>query len=398
MQNEARALLAAGTGVTVICPRATPDEAEVHDHDGVTVRSYAPPPPTSGILSYFREFVVAWLRTAQLSWRCHRSEGFAVLQACNPPDTYWLLALIWRLWGKGFVYDQHDLCPEVFLDRFGRRSFRDRVLHRLLLWLERASYATADLVVSPNESYREIATGRGRVPLDRTTIVMSTPDHRIMRRSEPKPGARDRFANLVVYVGVMGPQDGVERVLDTARTLRDRGRDDIRFVLLGFGDSEPRLRRLSAQFGLDGHVHFTGRVQQPEVVAWLSAADVGLTPDPPSAFNERSTMNKTLEYMACELPVVATDLLETRRSAGEAAVYVQTVEEMADAVDALLDDPARRGWMGAVGRARIEGELSWDRFAHAYVAAVQRVLSKGARGARGPVGGGAARPIEASRL
>lgn len=380
VQNEAKALVAAGIGVTVVCPKATVDEPDRHVVDGVVVRSYPSLGATAGVLSYLREFALAWLLTTRLTWRAHREEGFDVLQACNPPDTYWALGWLWRAWGKDFVFDQHDLNPEVFADRFGTGSVRNRVLHRLLLLLERVTYASASHVVVPNESYREVAVQRGSVPRDRTTVVMSTPDHRLMQRGEPVPDARAGFAHLVAYVGVMGPQDGVDRLLRAVRLLKDQGRADTRYVLMGFGDCRPQLQALTTQLDLDDCVHFTGRVTQQELRGWLSAADLGVTPDPCTPFTDRSTMNKTLEYMACGVPVVATDLTETRRSAGEAAEYVRTEHEMAQAIGRLLDDPERRAAMAVVGRARIEGELSWDRSAEAYVSALSAVI-----GARRPV-------------
>lgn len=374
VRNEATALVAAGIGVTVVCPKASADEPDLHEQDGVLVRSYPSPAPTAGVVSYLREFVYAWCQTSRHAWRTHRAEGFGVMQACNPPDTYWALGLLWRLAGKKFVFDQHDLNPEVFLDRFPRPSPRNRVLHRVLLGLERATYRSSAHVVVPNESYREVALTRGRVPRRRTTVVMSTPDHRIMRKVEPLPDARAGFRHLVVYVGVMGPQDGVDRLLRTARLLRDRGRDDVRFVLMGFGDCLADLKGLRAELDLEDCVHFTGRVSQETIRDWLSSADLGVTPDPSTAFTERSTMNKTLEYMACELPVVASDLLETRRSAGAAALYAGTEDGLADAIEVLLRDPERRAVMGKVGRDRIEEELSWDRFSADYVRVIQDVL------------------------
>lgn len=374
VQNEARALTAAGIGVTVICPKGSSTEPDVVDLDGVMVRSYPMLSPTAGVLSYLREFLVAWLQTARLSWRTHRHEGFSVMQACNPPDTYWALALGWRLWGKKFVYDQHDLCPEIFVDRFGTGSLLNRTLHRSLLLLERATYGMAQHVLSPNESYREMALTRGGVPRERTTVVMSTPDHRIIRRSEPRPDARSGYRYLVAYVGVMGPQDGVDRLLRIARLRRDAGRDDTRYVLMGFGDCRDELKRMTTGLGLDDCVHFTGRVDHDELREWLSAADLGVTPDPSTPFTERSTMNKTLEYMACEVAVVASDLVETRRSGGDAAVYVQTEQQAADAIDLLLDNPERRAEMGRLGRERVMGELSWDRSAVVYVAAMSDLL------------------------
>ncbi|MGJ7442277.1 glycosyltransferase family 4 protein [Aquipuribacter sp. MA13-6] len=374
VQNEAHALVAADIGVTVICPKGSTTDPDVLDVDGVIVRSYPMLSPTSGVISYFREFLVAWFQAARLSWRTHREEGFDVMQACNPPDTYWALARLWRLWGKKFVYDQHDLCPEIFGDRFPASSARNRVLHRIQLWLERASYATAEQVVVPNESYREMAITRGGVPRERTTVVMSTPDHRILRRGEPQPDAREGKSFLVAYVGVMGPQDGVDRLLRAAKLLQEAGRNDIRFVLMGFGDCFENLQALSADLGLDECVHFTGRVDQTQLRSWLSAADLGVTPDPRTPFTDRSTMNKTLEYMACELAVVASDLVESRRSAGTAAVFVEDEQRLATAIAELLDDPDRRAVMGRLGRERIETELSWELSAVRYVATMSAVL------------------------
>lgn len=367
VRNECRALLDAGFGVTVICPKETPDEPDRHELDGVVVRSYQPPPATSGLVSYLVEFVVCWLRTARLSVRTARAEGFDILQACNPPDTYWLLGLLWKLRGKRFVYDQHDLCPEVYEARFGKRG----LLHRALLLLERATYATADRVVSPNPSYQEVALTRGKLPIGRTAVVMSSPDPQLMKRGEPHPELRGGREFLVCYIGIMGPQDGVDRLLDAAaHYVHVLGREDTRFGLLGYGDSLDDLRDRCTRLGLDEWVTFTGRVDHAELGRWLSTADVGVTPDPPCEFNHRSTMNKTLEYMAYAVPVVATDLRETMRCAGPAAEYVPDGDPgvMAKTIASLLDDPRRRAQMGAAGRQRIETDLAWGDQARRYVA------------------------------
>lgn len=366
VRSECRELVAAGYGVTVVCPKETDDEPDHHDIDGVIVRSYPPPGATSGLISYLVEFVVCWWRAARLSARTHRAEGFDVIQACNPPDTYWLLGLLWKARGKRFVYDQHDLCPEVYEARFGKRG----LLYRVLLLLERATYAVADRVVSPNPSYQEIATGRGGVKVEDTAVVMSTPDPTLMRRGEPMPELRHGRAHLVCYVGIMGPQDGVDGLLEAISLyVHDLGRTDTHFALLGFGDSLENLKAMSTRLGVDGWVTFTGRVDHDELGRWLSTADLGVTPDPPCEFNHRSTMNKTLEYMAHEVPVVATDLRETRRCAATAAEYVPDGDPglMAKTIATLLDDPARRAEMGQVGRARIENELAWSHQARAYI-------------------------------
>lgn len=366
VRSECRELVGAGYGVTVVCPKETDDEPDLHEIDGVTVRSYRPPPQTTGLVSYLIEFVVCWWRAARISVRAHRAEGFDVIQACNPPDTYWLLALLWKVRGKRFVYDQHDLCPEVYEARFGTRG----LLHRLLLILERATYAVADRVVSPNPSYQEIATGRGRVPIERTAVVMSTPDPTTMKRANPQPELRHGREHLVCYVGIMGPQDGVEALLEAiAHYVHDLGRRDAHFALLGYGDSLDELRAMSTRLGIDEWTTFTGRVDHDELGRWLSTADLGVTPDPPCEFNERSTMNKTLEYMAHEMPVVATDLRETRRCAGTAAEYVPDGDPglLAKTMAALLDDPTRRAAMGVEGRRRIEQDLAWSIQARSYL-------------------------------
>ncbi|MFI2488162.1 glycosyltransferase family 4 protein [Promicromonospora kroppenstedtii] len=367
VRSECRALTDAGYRVSVVCPQENGDEPARFQVDETTVYSYPPPPESRGVMGYVREFMVCWWRTARAAARVHRDAPFQVIQACNPPDTYWLLALLWRLRrGVRFVYDQHDLCPEVYVAKFGRRD----LLYKALLLLERATYRTADHVISTNGSYRQIALERGSVDLSRSSVVLSTPDAGLMRRGDTEPGARDLGKHLVCYVGIMGSQDGVDRLLAAIEhVVKVRGRTDVRFALLGFGDALEELRADCTRRGLDLWVHFTGRVDHAAIGRWLSSADLGVTPDPPSEFNDRSTMNKTLEYMAHELPVVATDLTETRRSAGDAARYVagSDAAPFGDAILEILDDPDRARAMGLAGRARIEGELAWSRQAETYV-------------------------------
>lgn len=373
VRNECRALLDAGYHVSVICPKEEPTEPDRHEIDGTVVHSYRAPEGARGLASYVREFIVCWLHAARLSVRVNRERPVDVLQACNPPDTYWLLGALWKLRGRRFVFDQHDLCPEVYEARFGKRGF----LHRALLWLERQTYRVADRVVSPNPSYRELAVQRGRLPQARTAVVMSTPDPDRMRRAQEHPELRNGRPHLVCYVGIMGPQDGVDALLAAIDVyVHDLGRTDARFALLGFGDSLAELRVDCTRRGLDPWVTFTGRVDHDELGRWLSTADLGVTPDPQNEFNHRSTMNKTLEYMAHEMAVVATDLQETRRCAADAAVYVsgQDPAETAQAIAELLDDPGRRAEMGRAGRHRIETELAWALQARAYVGVFDQLV------------------------
>jgi len=247
----------------------------------------------------------------------------------------------------------------------------------VLLGLERATFATADHVISTNESYRAVALHRGRVDRADTTVVRSGPDPEIMRPRQDEPDLRRGRDHLCCYLGVMGHQDGVAAVIRAADELvNQRGRNDVTFALLGFGDTYDELRQLTADLGLDDHVTFTGRADLDMISRYLSSATIGLSPDPPNAFNDASTMNKTLEYMAFALPVVSFDLTETRVSAGPAARYADGTDarDFADAIEQLLDDPRRRAAMGSEGRRRIEQSLGWPHQAEIYRGVYDRLL------------------------
>jgi glycosyltransferase involved in cell wall biosynthesis len=367
---ECQALTAAGYEVSVICPKGPGDPA-YQLLDGVHIHKYAPPRQADGFLGYAWEFAYCWTRTALRSVAVWRRRPFQVLQACNPPDIYWSLAWLWRLAGVRFVFDHHDLNPEVYRSRFGEPTGRAGKLQlAALYWLERRTFRTAARVISTNESYRRIALDRGGVPREHTTVVRSGPDTTVMRPGAEEPELRAGHTHLVVWLGIMGPQDGVDGVLRVAeQVVRRHGRTDVRFALLGFGDCLADLRRQCTELGLDEHVVFTGRVGPAEIGRYLSTAAVGLSPDPLSPLNDVSTMNKTMEYLAFGLPVVAYRLTETVVSAGDCAVYVQPGDEtrFADALVELLDDPERRAELGAAGRLRAVRDLDWRPQARAYV-------------------------------
>ncbi len=375
---EACSLRDSGFQVSVVCPMGDGDRSE-EVLEGVLIRRYSPAPETRGLASYVYEFAYCWLKTARLVLRAHRAEGFDVIQACNPPDTYWALALPFKLAGKRFVFDQHDLCPEVYESRFQNGS---RILLRGLRLLERATYAVANHVISTNESYRAIAMKRGDLASEDVTVVRTGPDPERLRRSAPTPEWRRGRTYLCAYLGIMGPQDGVDLALRAAAELIHAGRDDIQFVFMGAGDSYDELVELASTLDIVDNVTFTGMARDGLVTEVLSTADVGLSPDPLNPFNDVSTMNKTMEYMAFELPVVAFDLRETRVSAEDAAVYVEPndVVAYARAISELLDDAPRRRSMGQRGRQRVEDVLAWRHQAPRYVAAFERLCAGTSRG------------------
>jgi glycosyltransferase involved in cell wall biosynthesis len=374
--QEALALVDAGYQVSVICPRGG-DEPAYRQLDGVHIYTYAPPPPAKGVFGFVTEFVYCWLRTALLSMRVARRIGFDVLQACNPPDTYWLLGLLHKIRGRRFVFDQHDLCPELYEARFGARG----PLHRMLLILERATYWSADAIIATNESYRSVAIQRGALSGRDVAIVRSGPDPDTMYRADPVPELRHGRRYLVCYLGIMGPQDGVDRLLGAIDMLvHDMGRTDVHFGLLGFGDCLDELRSTAIERGLSDVVTFTGRADATTIRRWLSTADIGVTPDPPTRFNDLSTMNKTMEYMAHEIPVVSFALTENARSIGEAGLTVVDDDKaLASAISELLDDPDRRRSMGELGRERIVSQLSWQSQVPAYIGVFDKLVGRTSR-------------------
>jgi glycosyltransferase involved in cell wall biosynthesis len=317
------------------------------------------------------EFGYCLLRVMLLSLRVRKRHGFDVIQACNPPDTYWALAALYRPLGVRFVYDQHDLNPEVFVSRFGApKGVVQKLQYRILLWLERMTYRLAHRVISTNESYRQVALTRGSKTAADVTVVRSGPDTSRMRPIVPLPALRGGREHLICYLGIMGPQDGVDVALRALAVLvHDMGRRDIRLALLGFGDCFDELRQLAHELLLHEYVTFTGRADTRMISEYLSSSALGVSPDPLNPLNDVSTMNKTMEYMAYALPVVAFDLKETRVSAGSAAVYVEPgdVEGFAKAIAELIDDPERRVVMAAAARARAAAVLDWGPQKRAYV-------------------------------
>lgn len=372
---EGLALRNAGYHVSVVCPMGPGDPA-FETIDGISIFKYPPPPVARGIVGYMWEYAFCLVMTMRLSLKAWRKRPFDVIQVCNPPDTLFLASLPFRLAGVKLVYDQHDLVPEMYLTKF--ESPKPALL-KVLRMLERLTYRCAHHVVATNESYAHLAATRGNVADDRMTVVRSGPDSRMMFRGEPEPELLRSKQHLLVWLGIMGGQDGADIVLDALALLRTTyGRDDVGVAFLGFGDEYDNLVRQTTEMGLDDHVVFTGRVGPDSIRSYLSTASVGILPDPMSAYANLSTHNKTLEYMAHGLPVVASRLAETERTAAGAAVFVAPGDAaaIARAVNELLDDADRRQVLGEIGRNRIVNEYCWRFQAIAYVAVFDRLLGR----------------------
>ena len=371
---ESRTLVGAGYEVVVVCPKGPSDPGH-SVLEGVELYKYSPFAPGRGAISFVVEYLYSFAATLILSLKASRRGRFDVVQSCNPPDIFWPIGLLFRLLhGSRFVFDHHDLCPELYMTRFDEGS---RLTLGALHLLERKSIGSADEVITTNDSYRRIAIERDSADPCRTTVVRNGPD---LTRLAPGPvdlELKRGREHLVAYLGVMGPQDGVDIVLKVANlVVKEHRRDDVAFTLIGAGDSFRALRALSVELGLDGAVEFTGRLPDAEVAAILSAADVGISPDPKNALNDLSTMNKTMEYMAFGLPVAAFDLVETRFSAGFAAMYAKpnSVEDLAAIVLKLIDDKALRREMGSFAVERVRKQLAWSHQASRYLEVYERLI------------------------
>jgi glycosyltransferase involved in cell wall biosynthesis len=373
--QECRSLTRAGWEMSVVCPQgATYDREPYVDLEGVHIHRYRLRPATGGPLGYVREYGTALRKTRAIARRLARHRAFDVVHACNPPDLLLPAVRTLKRAGTAFLFDHHDLVPELYLSRFGRG---EDLLYRGTLALERRTFRLAEVVVATNESYRRIALERGKKREEDVFVVRSAPDLARFTPVEPDPTLRRGKEHLLAYLGVMGPQDGVDHAL-RALALLARRREDWHAVFVGSGDVADQMRMLAAELGLGHRVDFPGRLGDEDVRRVLSSADLCLAPDPKNPLNDVSTMNKIVEYMAMSRPVVSYDLVEARVSAGDAAVYATAndVEDFARAVEVLLDDPVRRLKMGRLGRRRVETELTWEHSEQALLAAYERALAK----------------------
>ncbi len=360
VRRETATLIDAGMGVTVICPKY-PGERWHNITAGIHVYRYLKPSLGSGFMAHVAEYMISLIsQTVLAAWVALR-HGFDAIHAANPPDLLWVVAAPYRLlFGKRFIFDHHDLVPELYEDRFGTPDSR---VMTVLRFLERMSFRFAHHVVSTNESYRTVAMCRGNKRADEVTVVRNGPAPDDFPDGEPDPKIRALGRIVVGYLGNMNPQDGVDRFLEMARLLRKvHQRLDIGFVMIGKGDSFEDLVRLRDEFGLTDVVAMTGRIPWSDVVASLRATDICVQPDPPGLLNNNSTMNKLMEYMSLGRAVVTYDLAETRVSGGDAVLYVRgsSTEDLAIAVMALADNPDRIRELQRAGQKRVRDVLSWD--------------------------------------
>ena len=374
--QEARTLHANGYQVSIICPKGKGYERSFEELDGVAIYRHSMPFEASGALGYALEYSWALAAEFLLSLKIFFTRGFDVIHGCNPPDMIFLIGGFYKLFGKKFLFDHHDINPELYEAKFQRRD----VFYRLMLALERWTFRTADVCVATNESYRKIAIERGGRQPGKVFVVRSGPDLRRLKVLPPQPALKQGRKYLVGYVGVMGRQEGIDGLLSAARHIvHEMGRADIHFGLVGGGTELDAMKKLAQDLQVGAYVTFTGRVPDAELLAMLNTADVCVNPDVANEMNDKSTMNKIMEYMALGKPIVQYDLTEGRVSAQQASLYARRNDpiDMAKQIVTLLDDEPRRKQMGEWGRERVKNSLAWEHEVPRLLAAYDTLFTRG---------------------
>lgn len=357
--QEATTLVENGYTVSVICPKGKGYEKEYEQLLGVHIYRHDLPTEASGFLGYVKEYGAALYHELRLAKKIYKEIGFDVIHGCNPPDDIYLVAKYFRKYGVKYVFDHHDICPELFEAKFGKKG----LLYKSQTWLERKTYEYCTFAFVTNESYKKIAIERGGMDPKKVYVLRSGPKLERLKIQPPKEELKGGRKYMVGYLGVIGKQEGIQYLLEAAKYIREKiGRDDICYGIVGGGTSLEELKALSVQMGIDDIVTFTGRAPDDMMLDYLNTADICVNPDEYNPMNDKSTMNKVLEYMALGKPIVQFDLTEGKYSAKEASLYAKPNDfvDMAKKITELLDDEEKRKKMSAFGRKRIVEELSWE--------------------------------------
>jgi glycosyltransferase involved in cell wall biosynthesis len=373
--KEGLALRRADYEVTILCPKGKGCDKGYEFREGIHIYRHSMPKEGNSPLGYVWEYGCALFWQCLYTWWIFLRRGFQVIQGCNPPDDIFLVALPFKLFGVKYIFDHHDVNPELYLAKYERRDF----FYKVQVWLEKITFRVCDVVMSTNESYREIAVTRGCLPPDSVFVVRNGPDLKTFRAVRPNPVLKHGKRYLVGYVGVMSAQEGLDILLDVAEHIRNLGRTDVHFTCVGSGPALTELRQMLRDKNLEEMVNFTGRISDADLLEVLSTADVCVNPDKPCEMNDMSTMIKIMEYMALGKPIVQFDLREGKISAQEASLYSDNLNQVTDFADKilwLLDHPAERQKMGEFGRRRVETELAWDYSIESLLAAYEKAFSK----------------------
>jgi glycosyltransferase involved in cell wall biosynthesis len=373
--KEATSLERHGYAVTVLCPRGRDFERGHEVIEGVRIYRHPAPEERKGALGYLLEYGSALFWEFLYAWWIYLRHGFSVIQGCNPPDTIFLIALPFKLFGVKYIFDHHDVSPELYLSKYKKKG----VFYQIQVWLERLTFLSSNVVMSTNTSYQSLARTRGGIKPEDLFVVRNGPDLKTFKLVPPVPALKHGKTFLVGYVGTMSSQEGLDILMDVALHIKNMGRHDVHFTCVGGGPGLAELLNMVQEKNLGDTVNFTGRIPDKDLLEILSTADVCVNPDRPCEMNDVSTMIKIMEYMALGKPIVQFDLKEGRFSAQCASLYADNANQVSDFAAKilwLLDNPDKAKEMGEFGRKRVEGELAWEYSVKNLLAAYERALNK----------------------
>lgn len=356
--QEATALRDNGATVSIICPTGKGYEKKFEIIDNIAIYRHKLPCEADGPVGYLIEYTSALFWEYVLAIRCLLTRGFDVIHACNPPDLIFLVALPFKLLGKKFIFDHHDINPELYIAKFNKKD----IFYKLMLFFERMTFKCADISIATNNSYKEIAIKRGGMNPDSVFVVRSGPSFDRLKIVPKVESIKQGRKYLVGYLGVVGKQEGLKYLIEAAvYIIRDKNRKDIHFICVGGGTELENIKQYSKDRDVSEYFTFTGRVSDDEMLKVLNTADICVNPDEYNEMNDKSTMNKVMEYMALAKPIVQFDLTEGKYSAEEASLYANKNDsiDFAEKILILLDDPEKRKKMGAFGYNRVKYKLEW---------------------------------------
>lgn len=355
--QEATTLVSNGYTVSVICPKGKGYEMDEEVLAGVHIFRHDLPAEGNGFLGYLKEYGVAFKEELRLAKKIHNTIGFDVIQGCNPPDNIFLIARFFKRYGVKFVFDHHDLCPELFEAKFRKKG----ILYFSQIILERLTYRSCSFAFVTNQSYRQIAIERCKIPPKNVLVLRSGPRMDRMKKMPPNNAIKRGFPYMVGYLGVIGQQEGVEYLLQAAKYIKERT-NNVFWGIVGGGPHLDTLKRMAHEMDLTDCVEFIGRVDDQKMLEYLNTADVCVNCDEYNSMNDKSTMNKIIEYMALGKPIVQFDLTEGRYSAGMASLYAKRNDaiDFAEKIITLLNNHELREKMGEYGYRRVLEELSWE--------------------------------------
>lgn len=362
VKREASALVYDGWYIIVICPKYKGDNFFKRENDRLRIL-YFPKYNANSIIGHMLEHIMSLiLGSFYVLFAFVRYGPFKIFHACNPTDFLWLIYLPYRAIGVKYIFDQHDLCPELYLSRPGTKETSK--FYKSLIWHERQSYKLASSIITTNQSYKKIAVNRGGVNEKKIFVVRNGPLLSKFDLDVIKPATKIPNEILIGYLGNMNISDGVDEILFFAKEIIINNQiENIKFILIGGGANQSNLVSLAKKLSLKNKVVFTGRIDDKMMLSTLRSCDICIQPDPYNPLNNVSTMNKIMEYMALEKPFVAYDLVETRVSGGDCGLYAKINDryDFINKIMLLANNKELRINLGLKGRKRIENDLEWSK-------------------------------------